>query len=398
MLVQSILRLLASCVLVSVGVHCSCLHAEAMPPGLSSVKPASGPAVKVAENRFMVPYQFRVPGTERTIEMVPVPGGSFLFGSPDGEANRKGDEGPQVRVKVDPMWVAKTEVTWGVYKQYMQLYDSFKQFEFKRQREINERNQVDVVTAPTILYSVNLTFAAGDDDQQPAVTMTQYAAQQFTKWLSLLTGQQYRLPTEAEWEYAARAGTQTAFSWGDGIDKIDDYAWYFDNSEDGYGQVGTKLANGFGLHDMHGNVAEWTVNAYTAEGYAGVAAKPSINATELVSWPTASSPCVVRGGSWEMAPQHLRSASRLASSDQWKDNDPCFPQSPWWLTSDPARGVGFRLFRSYRPLDRSTITKFWQPQDRDVQRDVESPLKDGRSALGPVDPGLPAAIKQIEEK
>lgn len=398
MLVKSVSRLLLLCALLSVSIQQTSLHADELPPGVSAVKPASGPAVKVGENRFMVPYQFRVPGTERIIEMIPIPGGEFLLGSPEGEADRKADEGPQVRVKVDPMWVAKTEVTWGLYKEYMQLYDSFKLFENKKQRVINEQNQVDVVTAPTVLYSVDLTFAAGEDDQQPAVTMTQYAAQQFTKWLSLLTEQQYRLPTEAEWEYAARAGSQTAFSWGEDANKIGDYAWYFDNSEEGYGKVGTKLPNAFGLHDMHGNVAEWTVNAYTDNGYASVAGNSKVNATELVSWPTASSPCVVRGGSWEMDPKDLRSASRLASSDKWKDNDPCFPQSPWWLTSDPARGVGFRLFRSYRSLDKPTITKFWQPQDRDVLRDLEYRLEDGRSAQGPVDPGLPAAIKQIEAK
>merc|ERR1712137_480975 len=97
--------------------------------------------------------------------------------------------------------------------------------------------------------------------------MTQYSAQQYTKWLSRVTGQQFRVPTEAEWEYAARAGSDTAYSWGESADDMDDYAWYFDNADDGAPPVGTKKPNAYGLYDMHGSVAELTVNSYTEDGY-----------------------------------------------------------------------------------------------------------------------------------
>ena len=89
------------------------VSAGAATPGIVSEKPADGPFVKVADG-YMVPYTFRVPGTDQEVEMIPVPGGEFLFGSPATEADRREDEGPQITVKVDPMWVAKTEVTWGL--------------------------------------------------------------------------------------------------------------------------------------------------------------------------------------------------------------------------------------------------------------------------------------------
>lgn len=363
-------------------------------PGISKEKPAEGPSVKV-ETGYMVPYTFRIPGTDQSIEMVPVPGGEFLLGSPENEADRRDDEGPQLKVTVDPMWVAKTEITWGQYKEYMELYGIFKDFESAGKRAVNDDNRVDAITAPTELYDPTFTYEYGEEPQQPAVTMTQYSAQQFTKWLSLITDQQYRLPTEAEWEYAARGGTTTAYSWGDETDKIDEYAWYFDNAEEGQLPVGQKKPNPFGLYDMHGNVGEWTVNAYTEDGYQAFADKPGINATDVVVWPKTPSPCVIRGGTWEQDAEDLRSAARMATDDEeWKSEDPNFPRSPWWYTSDPARGVGFRLFRSYKPLPKDKLTKFWEPSAEDVVLDVQSRLDGGRGGMGLVDKDLPAAIEE----
>ena len=333
--------------------------------GIAAQAPADGPSVKV-DDGYMVPYLATIPGTDITFEMIPVPGGTYKMGSPDSEADHKDDEGPQIEVVVDPMWVAKTEVTWRQYQEFMKLYAIFKDFEAKGVRKVTEENKVDAITAPTELYDSSFTYEYGEEPELPAVTMTQYSAQQYTKWLSLISGTQYRLPTEAEWEYAARGGTTTAYSWGDSTDAIDDYAWYFDNA-DSTPEVGQKEPNPFGLQDMHGSVAEWTVNQYDESGYEAFADKQPINATEAVVWPEIATNCVVRGGSWENDPPELRSAARMASDDElWKEEDPNFPRSPWWFTSDPSRGVGFRIFRSYKPLPPETITKFWEASAEDA--------------------------------
>jgi formylglycine-generating enzyme len=365
--------------------------------GIVAEKPASGPFVEV-DGKFMVPYLEKIPGTDVVFEMIPIPGGSFQFGAGDSDAEKRDDEGPQVELQASPMWVAKTEIRWAEYKQYMKMYSIFKEFEAAGTRLVTDENKPDAITAPTELYDPSFTFEYGEEPNQPAVTMTQYAAQQYTKWMSLLTGRQYRLPTEAEWEYACRGGTTTTYSWGDEADPVGQYAWYFDNAQNGPSAVGTKAANAFGLHDMHGNVAEWTVNQYTPDGYAwlakAIAEKGKLSATEAVVWPTESYPCVARGGSWEMDPAELRSAVRLASDDEvWKEEDPNFPRSPWWFTSDPARGVGFRLFRSYEMLDKETITKFWEPSAPNTILEVDTRVLSGRGGYGLVDDALPEAIR-----
>lgn len=365
-------------------------------PGIVTERPGSGPFVEV-DGAFLVPYDQTIPGTTISFRMIPVPGGRFLLGSPADEADRQDDEGPQIEVVVDPMWVGKDEVNWQQYKQFMGLYPVFKDFEADGVRVVDETNLVDAITAPTELYEPAYTYEYGEDPQQPAVTMTQYAAQQFTKWLSAVTSLQYRLPTEAEWEYAARGGSAAAYSWGPDPDAADDYAWYFGNTSDSLPLIGTKKPNPFGLHDMHGGVAEWTVNQYTPDGYRCFVDRQPINATEAVIWPETATSCVVRGGSWEMDLDQIRSAARLASDDEaWKDSDPNFPRSPWWFTDDPARGVGFRLFRSYKPIDDETMVKFWEANAEDARGDIQSRLDEGRGVLGLVDPSLPDAIQQGE--
>ncbi|TWT73924.1 formylglycine-generating enzyme family protein [Allorhodopirellula solitaria] len=366
--------------------------------GLAEAKPDVGPSVELENGLFMVPYTAKIPGTDITFEMIPVPGGEFTMGTPVDNEERSKAEGPTVELKVDPMWVARTETRWDMYKEYMRMYAVFKNFEANGMREINGQNSTDAVTAPTELYDISFTFEFGDESRQPAVTMTQYAAQQFTKWLSRISGIQYRLPTEAEWEYAARGGTDTAYSWGDSDDDMDDYAWHFENSAHGPGLVGTKKPNPFGLFDMHGNVAEWTVNQYTENGYQWIVDENLHNATTTVRLPKDSAGCVVRGGSWEMSSPDLRSAARFASDDElWKETDPCFPNSPWWYTDDPSRGVGFRIFRSAKDLPDDVIVKFWETNSQPTMNDVKYRVSEGRAGYGLVDEGLPDAAAAHDE-
>ena len=156
-------------------------------PGLVPVKPTSGPCVETDQG-FMVPYTATIPGTAVTFEMIPIPGGEFLLGSPDSEPGRKPDEGPQVRVKTRPFWMQKNELRWAEYQEFMDLYQIFKKFEDGKIRLVTEANAIDVITAPTALYDPEFTFEFGDEPELPAVSMTLYAARQYTKWLSAVTG------------------------------------------------------------------------------------------------------------------------------------------------------------------------------------------------------------------
>lgn len=368
----------------------------AAPKGFSTSKPETGPSVQV-EGGYLVPYTETIPGTDIRFEMIPIPGGTYQMGSPANQPGRNDDEGPLIDVVVDPMWVCKTEVRWIEYKQFMGMYKVFKSFVSRDMREVNDDNKVDAVTTPTELYEPSFTFEYGEDEQQPAVTMTQFAAKQYTKWLSKMIDLQYRIPTEAEWEWAARAGTQTAYFWGDSPEDIDQYAWYVSNSPDGPSKVGLKKPNPFGLYDMLGNVAEWTVDAHPEGGYQQFAGK-KVNATEAIKSVEEGGLRVARGGSWEMEPDQCRCAARLFSEDEdWKEEDPNIPLSPWWFTNDPSRGVGMRIVRSWKPLSDERIKKFWEIDSEDIDFDVTSRIVDGRGVMGLVDPKLPEAIEKLKK-
>lgn len=363
-------------------------------PGLVSEKPTEGPSIKT-DSGYMVPYTVTIPGTDVTFDMVPVPAGTYMMGSPEAEAGREDSEGPQLKINVDPFWMARCEVRWAEYKQYMHLYTAFKEFESQGLREVNDENRIDAITAPTPLYEPDFTFEYGEDPDQPAVTVTQYSAKQYTKWMSAITGQQYRLPTEAEWEYACRAGSQTAYHFGDDASQLGEYAWYADNSdESGTKKVGQKKPNAWGLYDMHGNAAEWVLDAF--EPYK--ASDAVLNAATDWVRPTVLDPRIVRGGSWEFKADACRSASRYPSDlEAWREYDPNLPKSPWWLTTDPARGVGFRIIRPLKAVSRETIEEAWKIDVEDIELDVQDRLNEGRGILGLVDEELPKAIKQLEE-
>lgn len=367
--------------------------------GMSKTKPDSGPSV-ATDSGFMVPYSMKIPGTDVTFEMVPIPGGTVTVGSAESEKGRKADEGPQFEVTVEPLWVGKYEVTWAEYKEFMKLYEAFKSFQREGLRKVTDENRVDAITAPTKLYEPEHTFEYGERPRQAAVTMTQYAARQYTKWLALTTGHFYRLPTEAEWEHAARAGTKTAYSFGDDAAALDENAWFADNTDgEGQKEVGGKQPNPFGLYDMHGNVWEWTLDAYDPAGYVAQGGK-KLGVWEAVAWPTKPFPRVLRGGGWENGASRLRSAARLASHDtDWKEYDPNLPLSPWWFTTDPARGVGFRMVRGLKmPDDKELRKKLWDIDCEDIGYDVGDRLNEGRGAEGIIDKDLPAAIQALQAK
>ena len=300
----------------------------------------------------MKPYTELIEHSRAKIEMVPIPGGKFNMGSPSGELKRKDDEGPQHAVELAPFWMAKCETTWDAYEVWMSDLDLYRRsalgIEANRRDQVAEEFQVSKPTEP---YT-DMTFGMGQRGY-PAICMTQHAARTFCKWLTAKTGRYYRLPTEAEWEYACRAGTTTAYSFGDDPTKLDEYAWFYDNTNEKYGKVGKKKPNPWGLHDMHGNVSEWVLDQYSTDFY-GQAGKMSVNPLNI---PTTLYPRVVRGGGWDDDAAALRSAARKGSSLEWKEQDPQEPQSIWYHTD--ALSVGFRIVRPLQPPSSDQQAAKW---------------------------------------
>ncbi|ARS40712.1 sulfatase-modifying factor [Sphingobacteriaceae bacterium GW460-11-11-14-LB5] len=290
-------------------------------------------------------YTQSINGTKLKFDMQAIPAGKFKMGSKTGKA----DEQPVHEVKLDAFWIGKHEVTWDIFEPF--LYR-----DYEKQASISAiPAEVDAVTRPTKPY-LDMTFGMGKE-HQPAVAMTQYNAIQFCKWLYVRTGIFYRLPTEAEWEYACKAGTETNYSFGNDASKLGDYAWYKDNSDNKTHQVGQKKPNAWGLFDMYGNVSEWTYDQYIADFYSQSKDKTAENP---VAVPEKLYPNAVRGGSYDETPNNLTSTARLASDPSWKQLDPQIPKSNWWFPEAPF--VGMRLVRPVKTPSKAEIDAYYNKQ------------------------------------
>lgn len=304
-------------------------------------------------------YRQVIPGSEVGFDLVPIPAGKFRMGSPATEPGRAEHEGPQVEVELSAFWMGKCEVTWDEYD----LWNA--------DQDRPQSKRPDGIARPTPAY-MDMTFNMGREGY-PAICMSHIAAREYCRWLSDKTGHFYRLPTEAEWEYACRAGTEGAFSCGDPA-KLDTVAWHAGNSareiEPGskpvpaYHPVGKLQPNAFGLHDMHGNVAEWVADGFLADALAAARGKAP---RRDPYFPPARDdrdrpqrfPHVARGGSWRDEPVVLRSAARQASEPAWNARDPQIPKSWWYLTD--AQHIGFRIVRPLRVPTPAERARFEQP-------------------------------------
>ena len=286
-------------------------------------------------------YHQVIPGTELRFQMVPVPAGTFVMGSSRGDKQARKDEGPQRTVHISPFWMGAFEVTHD-------------EFDFFFQDEaFAENSRVDAVTRPTPQY-IDLSWGMGKKGGFPANSMQQFTALMYCRWLYQKTGHFYRLPTEAEWEYASRAGTTTVYPFGNDEKELPRYAWYKGNSNKVYHKVGQLAPNAWGLYDMLGNVAEWTLDQYD-EMYFN---KLSDGAADPLAAPIAAHPRTTRGGSFDQDAAELRPSSRFPWQPSWSKRDPQIPKSRWWLTD--AAFVGFRVVRPVKQPSPEEVEAFFK--------------------------------------
>ena len=260
-----------------------------------------------------VPVQKEISlGDGLSISMTHIPGGDFLMGSNDGDP----DEQPVHRVRVDPFWIGTMEVT---NEQYLKFTDETgydgspsSQHEFLAHIRLGKGGE------------------ASTDPNAPVAWVNWHDAVAFTDWVSAKSGLDIRLPTEAEWEYAGRAGSTAAYSFGDDSSVLGDYAWYQDNSGGTNHLVGQKLPNDWGLYDMHGNVTEWIYDWYGEDYY-------SVSPVDNPLGPGSGAYRVIRGGGHDSSAYQTRVANRPGN----------FPDQ-----CNEARG-----FRIYAPVpEPATIT------------------------------------------
>jgi len=258
--------------------------------------------------------------------MAAVPAGNFTMGSPETEKGRQPDEGPHRTIAISPFWMQTMEIT---HDQFLVFFDD---------EQLSRNSDVDAVTRPTPQY-IDLSWGMGKQGGFPANSMSQHTALMYCQWLYKKTGTFYRLPTEAEWEYACRAGSAQIYPWEGNLKESDNYAWHAGNSESRYHPTGIKKPNAWGLYDMLGNVAEWTLDQYKENYFNDI----SDGDVDPVMKPLKRYPRSVRGGSFEDKPDVLRCAGRFKSEPSWNKRDPQVPKSKWWLTD--AAFVGFRVIK-----------------------------------------------------
>jgi len=269
-----------------------------------------------------------LPGTERQLDFVWVPAGTFTMGSPADRAGRDPDEGPAHSVSLAGFWVGRVEVTQEQYTPFR-----FRTFDDDLAAGPEITYDADAATRPSPPYE-DPGHGLGTEEH-PSAGMTRYNALHYARWVWQKTGRFVRLPTEAEWEYACRAGESGSDVDGD----LAARAWFEENSLGTHHPVGAKEPNAWGLHDMQGNVAEWVLDGYEADAYAGRDDVP-VTESPIQGDPTRGRG-VVRGGAFDDPPHRLRCAERLPEDGAWKRRDPQIPKSRWWNTDSPH--VGFRL-------------------------------------------------------
>lgn len=343
--------------------HYSDIPHEPMQVGTVEVTEPTVTFETAAEVTAFEPFTETIPGTGIEFNMLPIPGGEFTIGSPANEPGRSENEGPTRTIELSSYFMAEIEITWDMYMAFFNETVSegrSDQSSFVRTGERYE--DLDAISGPTPPW--------GSPDQgwgwgnRPAITMTHYGAETFCEWLSLKTGKEYRLPTEAEWEFAARGNTSTPYFFEGnpkkfsnerffnrifGVDttNINTYVIYAENSL-ARSQTPDEVApNPFGLKNMLGNIWEYCADYYAEDAYAMY---PDGQAVKDPKGPDSGTERVIRGGSFNSDAYEVRSAVRRPTEhDEWLRTDPQIPKSIWWYSD--TNEVGFRVVLNW-PVEK----------------------------------------------
>ena len=281
-----------------------------------------------------------IPGSEATFQLALIPQGTLVW---------EEKEGTSAELQLDAFWIGVHEVT----------HDEFILFQHRENDSDASLREdggfsADAVSRPTPPY-LDYTYGMGSTGGYPAVSMTQQAALRYCRWLYQKTGQFYRLPTEAEWTYACRAGQ----SWQPDEDKLNEYAWHYDNSYEKYHKTGEKAPNPWGLYDLLGNVAEWTLDYYQKDYLEALGDQRHNPWME----PTRRHSRTVKGGSYDSEPRECNCLNRQKSQARWQARDPQIPKSIWWNTDSPF--VGFRIVRPVQQPGAEAIEAFFESAIKD---------------------------------
>lgn len=286
-------------------------------------------------------FQQKIPNSDLSIDMILIPEGKLNFNK-NFSADSLNDSS---FVSLSSFYISQFEITWDIYQLFMDEEYNAVDSSFIRGNEILK---IDGISGPTTPY-IDMSLGMGLEGY-PAVNMTHYAASKFCEWLSSITGNYFRLPTEAEWEYASIGRNDTFYLQDDTIFSIADKAWFEKNSNNKYHKVGVKKPNSWGLYDMFGNVSEWVADSYVPQSERKLINDP-------FEFNESKHPKVYKGGSWKDDSTIVNSYSRMFSNTRLQRRDPQIPKSKWWNTDAPF--LGFRVVSPTKIESDEIKFRFW---------------------------------------